>query len=427
MDNPEKIVRDSWNEKYKELQLKLADDLGKASLNNSTELDLDSVVDSEALANGEIASDFNESEHLLIESIVPYLESVRLKSMDFRWIDARELAALQDLKQLKSGDNYQRNKALVVAQIYNNAQSRQDQKQSPQQALDQNQKSELKTLIKEQYIMPFNHYIRESIDSLPLKENYISKFETRIRRYYSHAMSSRQVQADLLGRTRQEINQKAQDDLNCLISLYNGMRHELAFRELLTEIDEQDLFRVLDVTPEDDAKGKDWFVAAKVTTNVNGDYIYPTQADIASNNFKNIIVPIDIKSNATEALTARKKQEARKSDSLTLWSHVYKKDFGLSYQDGVVEEEHHFAFRSMFLVTGANSALEAIKNLKGTGINRPDAKRRYQSIKNQIINWINTHPQLEAAPADQTDNLEGIYEARKNAHLQAIGITDFGY
>ena len=149
MDNPEKIVRDSWNEKYKELQLKLADDLGKASLNNSTELDLDSVVDSEALANGEIASDFNESEHLLIESIVPYLESVRLKSMDFRWIDARELAALQDLKQLKSGDNYQRNKALVVAQIYNNAQSRQDQKQSPQQALDQNQKSELKTLIKE--------------------------------------------------------------------------------------------------------------------------------------------------------------------------------------------------------------------------------------------------------------------------------------
>lgn len=214
-------------------------------------------------------------------------------------------------------------------------------------------------------------------------------------------------------------DQFAQSKMRDLENLFNGMRHESAFEEMISEgnaSEVDNLFEIEDTDYEDELHGIDMRIASKVLIDENGKYFFPSTIEEFEQAHTIAKLDIDIKAseNAVEkALYARRKSnhDGEKGQPLILWSHVYNDDFRLDLSEGrptlgYSPDEAQLYFRYSDRKDGqldAMKRLDEVPNLKyhdasGNYLHPDDFDKRYARIKQKLIDHINDgHAKIETA------------------------------
>lgn len=254
----------------------------------------------------------------------------------------------------------------------------------------------VKNFVNSEYIVDVNKKIYKYIHNIksPEKNNF---------KMFRNFLA---VQMDIASSNSKDINnelslfdlRKEDYDTKMIFDAVNGMRHEAAFRDLLKEIPDVIDFR--DSTNLEDSKGVDLIVKAKISNKMNdfGYYDYATPDEIASDDFKILELPIDVKSTkrrAEEALL-REVNSGYKLDHWVMWSNIYPEDFLLDIDDKN-RVKYYKNIDKATLLLNKEKQIAAMERLGGIQYERTNGEmlrpasleKRLRRIKDEVLNGIN--------------------------------------
>ncbi len=296
-------------------------------------------------------------------------------------------------------------KNYFLMQIHNKILERSKHEESPKNIINYKDYNDLKHFLKTDFIMEFNDQISSLIDSAADsdKTNNIENLRKKIGRSLSTApvlygryfSVLKNINNDYLG-------QKAYEKrFTTIDGVIEGMRHELAFKELIFEL-EDGTVEIEEVDREHDSRGTDYILKVKVSKNMpEGKYIYASNSEIESNKFIEMELPIDIKSSsfaAGEALSELYRQTnygENEIDHWVMWSHIYPQDFRLSIDDGKADLSYTKDEAKIYLQY--NEQIFAMRDLSdiryiggGEEFIPYSMNQRLSSIKKEILKGLNT-------------------------------------
>lgn len=187
-------------------------------------------------------------------------------------------------------------------------------------------------------------------------------------------------------------------DTSMIFGQANGMRHEAAFKVLLAEI--SDVIDFEDCSNFDDSNGVDLVLKVKVSELMNdsGYFEYATPDEIASENFKVLDLPVDIKSTWRRADESLRKvvNSGYEINHWVLWSNFYPEDFLLDVDDSDEVVLYTDTDRAVLLPV-KDKQIAAMKRIGSIRYERQNGKtikpeilsKRLYDIKNEVLNGIN--------------------------------------
>lgn len=246
------------------------------------------------------------------------------------YLERKEIIQFCDLAKGDNNDLRLRNDALM--NICKNTNERCQEDLRPTSTPTPKEVKSFLRLIKSECILPFGSELRDLIGHSVNKT-----YSEVLREVYSikNNILERQKEISAL---RYIINDQELD--NEIQNYLNGIRHEFAFQEILTEGSFHEITNIFpdieDTNKEEDLKGKDVKLSVRVLKNAKGEYEYPSHID-EEKNCETAEVYVDVKATEKAEENARfkqndyykDKQNERGSRPLIIWSHVYNQDFKL--------------------------------------------------------------------------------------------------
>ena len=216
-----------------------------------------------------------------------------------------------------------------------------------------------------------------------------------------------------------------EDKMNNEVEAYlKGIRHELAFEEMLLNInyvENQDIFEVEDigsvtekVAIQRDLRGIDTVVKAKVLKKELGnnkyEYVFPTEEDNLEK-CETATIGVDVKSSPLGAIEAIEKQKNAWGDGrirpLIIWSFVKDEDFcfytywdGEKRRVGKKEEDeapvylHSDCLEAMETRSKQVLEQEVSTSRSGWSITRDPIAKRRKALEKTILEYINANPEV---------------------------------
>lgn len=260
--------------------------------------------------------------------------------------------------------------------------------------ISENKFSRLKHILKVDYIMSLNGQITEYLNSVSSTNNSIGKLKTALAVYYKSAI----VGLADVGYVKSDQSHLRFDDLSEFNKIYDvieGMRHEAAFKELISEIEDGSV-EVMETTDEADSHGIDMVLKVKLSRNSKEieRQTIASASDIENDNYFEVYLPVDIKSTEFSANMTLEKQKSF-NDHWVIWSNIYKEDFKLSYTKSGPFFKYKENDAPIFL--SINEQLKAMQELESSGLyyegenggfKPPNIKRRIYMIKKEILAGI---------------------------------------
>lgn len=289
--------------------------------------------------------------------------------------------------------------------IYKKANERRDKSIRPNLPLNFAEIKTLKHDLKINHVLKLGEILKDYLDNKEVRNINDAK-----------KMIAQQVQSasvnimSILKLSRKSDKDFTKSKINEISNLFNGMRHESAFKEMIFEgnsTEEGYLFDIEETDYDDDLHGIDMRIVAQVLSDQNGNYYFPSTAEEFEQ--ANTIAKIDIDIKASEdavdkALHARKKtnHDSEKGQPLIMWSHVYNDDFRLDLSEGrpTLGYSRDEALLYFKYSDKRDGQLDAMKRLhESPYLKYHDASRdylhpdnfdeRYAKIKSKLLNHIN--------------------------------------
>lgn len=259
------------------------------------------------------------------------------------YLDNRDTLFLLNMDKFgfnKTDKNY------FLMQIHDRVVDRAKKDILPKNTPDYESFAELKDYLKTNYIMSLNNVIETFIESTSKENNNFDNLSEYLtsnlliasaspNRYYS---GLKNIDTNFGTRSKQEAINDA----------IEGMRHEVAFEQLICEMPE-DIIDFNHTDDERDSRGADFILKTKISKQKpNGKYKYATKSEIAASQYDEMYLPLDIKASsesATMELSRLHQYADRKGgplDHWVMWSHIYPQDFKLHMDDGrpVVDKDN---------------------------------------------------------------------------------------
>lgn len=267
---------------------------------------------------------------------------------------------------------------------------------------DQMSKDELskyRHLVKVKYVIGFNRKIADYIDSVSAKNNNFAELRKKLDDDLRIASSSVMNNDNELAGINFGYEKAPMDYIYRIV---NGMRHEEAFKELMSEIDKNTDGQLSygESTPEEDAKGVDVVLRAKISKKRDADglFRYASRAEVAAEQFNVKCLQVDIKS--TEERAASKLKENLSSENKPrnwiMWSNVYPEDFRLrknKYGNPKIMEDENITplFLSRDIQIDAMRDIVSVKytDKKGNQFKPKSLDSRLDNIKQEVLKGLN--------------------------------------
>lgn len=271
-------------------------------------------------------------------------------------------------------------------------------------ARDQDRASEVRKIIKKNYILPLGENLREKIEESSSHVT-VGQARQKISSAFNAAQVNNRSVFEAAGNYADATVQRAR--LEELDNLFYGMRSELAIKELILEynFDENTaVFDIIETTPDDELKGVDLFLDTKVIYDSRGWWRYPTSDEVQQGKCQTIRVPVDVK--ATQKAVDETMEERRQSgyadkkgNSLVLWSQFHNEDFRLYLPDGKDSQpilKPNELDAEVFL--NYDTSLAALRKIdgdtniryirSGQKIKPSSLSKRYGNIQEQVLEYI---------------------------------------
>ena len=296
----------------------------------------------------------------------------------------------------------------VLRIVFKNVIERRDSLTPPKRPVDRSQVSQIRRDLKTNYVLGLGERLKSYIDAGEVKN--IGKAKGKIRALFDGAYLRQRKPLESVGRYSD--NEFRQSKIQEIENLFNGMRHELAFEEMIYEgnADEADsLFEIEDTGRTEELQGIDMRLLAKVFLGADGKYHFPSTAEEFARCDSQAKINLDIKaSEKAVAESLKRRQQAGYDDtpgqSLIMWSHVYNDDFRLDLVDGRPSLEYGPDEALLYLSVGSNndgqlSIMRRLDEAPGLTYRIPEKapfhpenfNTRYQNIKKQLLDYINTN------------------------------------
>lgn len=356
----------------------------------------------------------SEIDRRISDSMIGYLEGEaalrdlgdpRLK----RYIDSDEVEFLLDSQN--EPNVTQKDKDFYLMQIHNRILERFDTRHLPKNIADRQTFSELRHVIKTDYIMNMNESISDYVDSVSQKKgNNLSVILEGIRTISLKNVNVHELRKNTTNLTY--LNDYFQDNsriMRGINSLIEGMRHEAGFKEIISEIPE-DVIEIIDTDREQDSHGVDMILRVKVSNEYDnkGNYKLASDFEIENGEYEEKDLPLDIKSSKRRADEALDKiLNNDQIEHWVMWSHINDDDFRLGKEKGSKKVEIVCSRENAPVYLDYSVQIEALKYLReGESVEdykafndstdrydyaKPDTlKTRLAAIKDEIIRGINS-------------------------------------
>ncbi len=329
-----------------------------------------------------------------------------LSDNGMRFLDASEQRAINHLELVTQKLSEKNGRKISTNQVLQTVATRLiDRKESgtpPKNPVDRSELKNLKQVIKREHILGLGERITDQIENSRIGGSLADankQIEFAFARAYVDARPVFEAKGNYLDETART------EKLRDLSNLFNGMRHEAAFKEIIYEFnsDESAIFNVIETGREDELQGVDLKIGAHVVRDSDGSFRYPTAEEIQSGAIQTVEVPIDIKA-SQEAVNARLRQRSKydyeDTGSLVMWSQIYNDDFrlGISSEDGQEEPVLKYDKDNARTYLSHSEQIEAMKRIsedgpltyeyKGATVKPPALEARYEAIKAQILEYI---------------------------------------
>lgn len=295
----------------------------------------------------------------------------------------------------------------VLRSAFKSMISRRNTAISPQNPINRTELKDLRHNLKTDYVLGLGEKLKDYIDSGRVKN--IGEAKTKLRLLFSEAYVRQRKVLEPAGLYSNNAFQ--QEKIRDVENLFNGMRHELAFEEMVYEGNAEEvdnLFEIEETGRSEELQGIDMRLLAKVMLGPDGKYHFPSTEDEFDRCAHLAKVNIDVKASEKAVDEALKQRQHFGHDKdlnqpLIMWSHVYNDDFRLDLVDGRPSLEYSPNEALLYLSTGANGQLSVMRQLdkvpgltyrlpSGGSMHPENFEYRYQDIKNKILDYINTNP-----------------------------------
>lgn len=406
LKNPEKIEQST-----------ISKDIGKLAMKNMVER-----PESIYIENGKIEKEPSEYEkaRFAVEDYIiatEFLSELTGQNLD-KYIDKNEIDMFKMNKDSDEDEN-EKPSTYDLQAVFHQARKRKQNSTFADDPLNRRDSSELKRSLKTNYILGLGEKLTSYIESGSVKN--FGEARRNIRTLFDSAYVSQRKFLELInlyGNT--EFRQSKIRDIE---RLFNGMRHELAFKEMIYEgnvKEKGELFTFEDDDKDIDLKtqrkkeleGVDMSLNTKLILDKNGNYRFPVTEEEYSSYTHEAIVDIDVKASKTAADKAMEKRaryhyDKKEGESLIMWSHVYNDDFRLDMDDGLPILGYDRNEEPVYLGLGQNGSeqmsimhkLDKNFNLKykdenGMRFHPETFEERYRDIKRQLLFYINKNKSI---------------------------------
>jgi len=251
-----------------------------------------------------------------------------------------------------------------------------------------------KHYIKTKYYVGFNRKIAEFIESVNDNNNNFAELRKNLDDELRLASTKTMNSNNELSGVKLSYEKAPMRDI---YNIVNGMRHEAAFKELISEIVDGTL-DYEESNPEQDSLGFDVILRAKISNelDLNGLFKYASETEILEGDYKIKCLPVDIKSSENTAKVVLCNLLKRSTtDHWAMWSKVHPEDFRLYLNScGNPEVEKDKNMTSLFLSHELQiKAMRAIKDVTyygKYGSFTPDPlDKRLEIIKQETLDALN--------------------------------------
>lgn len=346
------------------------------------------------------------AEYLLATSLLSEMKERDLSN----FIDKEDLSLYESGLAKADGDKRTPKDEKIINEnslelIYRKATERRDKSIRPNLPLNFAEIKTLKYDLKINHVLELGEILKDYLDNKKVRN--INDAKKMIAQQVQFASANIRPYLKLSVKSDKDFTQSK---INEISNLFNGMRHESAFEEMIFEgnsTEEGNLFDIEETDYDDDLHGIDMRIVAQVLSDQNGNYYFPSTAEEFEQ--ANTIAKIDIDIKASEnavdnALYSRKKtnHDSEKGQPLIMWSHVYNDDFRLDLSEGKPSLGYSKEEALLYFKYGANSdgQLDAMKRLhespnlryhdaSGNYLHPDNFDERYAKIKSKLLNHIN--------------------------------------
>lgn len=361
------------------------------------------AVNTISLTEAPVQAEMTRNQKLEAEtSLVSFMEFSKFNK-NFKklspYLDGDEISFVNSLDSKYDQDK----KNDILMQVYDRVNRRFENNTRPDTYCEYDQKKEFSRTINREYAMQFNDYIRSYICNPDNKTLTMGQMSQKLNSTYLLIAKPESKYRNINTNNRYD----KQEVFVGVSEVLNGMRHEIAFKELYRDIDCIS-FDPDEYSREDDMKGIDIRLTVKLSKQFdeNGNYKYPDKNELKKGDYIEKELPVDLKSSqhrAVEKLSENKNQTEYAVNNWVLWSHINSIDFCFGYQRKLAKPIAK-DINDAPLFMSQDQQVAFIKNLGGRSFKLVDSfaiahageqcyiesyENRVRDIKSKVLEGIN--------------------------------------